>query len=117
MDQEFIKGSITPFIPIDWKQFETRVTKLIKLEKRLLPTNKIDHISTIFHGTDASQMQREWWNKVNWNEIFIIDQMDEIDYNPGQNILRKVKKSSKIGQDFKNLLSKFACFLTAIAKV
>ena len=38
-------------------------------------------------------------------------------YNPGQNIWQKVKKSSKIGQDFKNLLSNFACFLTAIVKV
>ena len=37
-------------------------------------------------------------------------------YNPGQNIWHKVKKSSKIGQDFKNLLSNFAC-LTAIVKV
>ena len=36
--------------------------------------------------------------------------------NPGQNIWHKVKKSSKIGQDFKNL-SNFACFLTAIVKV
>ena len=30
--------------------------------------------------------------------------------NPGQNIWHKVKKSSKIGQDFKNLLSNFAFF-------
>ena len=30
--------------------------------------------------------------------------------NPGQNIWQKLKKSSKIGQDFKNLLSNFACF-------
>ena len=37
--------------------------------------------------------------------------------NPGQNICQKVKKSSKIGQDFKNLISNFACFLRAIAKV
>ena len=37
--------------------------------------------------------------------------------NAGQNIWHKVKKSSKIGQDFKNLLSNFACFLTAIVKV
>ena len=37
--------------------------------------------------------------------------------NPGQNIWQKVKKSSKIGQGFKNLLSNFACILRAIAKV
>ena len=38
-------------------------------------------------------------------------------YNPGKNICLKVKKSSKSGQDFKNLSSNFACFLTAIVKV
>ena len=36
--------------------------------------------------------------------------------NPGQNIWQKVKKSIKMGQDFKNLLSNIACFLTAIVK-
>ena len=38
-------------------------------------------------------------------------------YNPGQNIWHKVRKSSKIGQEFRNLLSSLACFLTAIVKV
>ena len=38
-------------------------------------------------------------------------------YNPSHNNWHKVKKSSKIGQDFKNLLSNFVCFLTAIVKV
>ena len=38
-------------------------------------------------------------------------------YNPGKNIWHKVKKSNKIGQDFKNLLSNFACFMTAIVKI
>ena len=37
--------------------------------------------------------------------------------NPGQNILNKVKKSSKIGQDYKTLASIFAYILNAIAKV
>ena len=37
--------------------------------------------------------------------------------NPGQNILHKVKKSSKIGQNFKNLLPNFTCFLTATVKL
>ena len=37
--------------------------------------------------------------------------------NPRQNIWQKVKKSSKIGQDFKNLLPNFECFLRDIAKV
>ena len=38
-------------------------------------------------------------------------------YNPGQNIWHKVKKYSKIGQDFKNVTSNFACFLTATVNV
>ena len=37
--------------------------------------------------------------------------------NPGQNIWQKLKKFSKIGQDFKNLISNFGCNLRAIAKV
>ena len=37
--------------------------------------------------------------------------------NPGQNIWNKVEKSSKTGQVKKSLISTFACFLTAIAKV
>ena len=38
-------------------------------------------------------------------------------YNPGQNIWHKIEKSSKTGQDKKSLISTFACFLTATAKV
>ena len=37
--------------------------------------------------------------------------------NPGQNIWHKVKKYSKIGKDFKNEISNFVCFLTAIVNV
>ena len=37
--------------------------------------------------------------------------------NPRQTIWQKVKKSSKIGQDFKNLLPNFECFLRDTAKV
>ena len=33
-------------------------------------------------------------------------------YNPGQNMWHKVKKYSKVGQDFKNLISNFLCFLS-----
>ena len=40
-----------------------------------------------------------------------------ITYNPGQNIWSKIEKSSKTGQDKKRLVSTFARFLTAIAKV
>ena len=46
------------------------------------------------------------------NIIFIT-----ITHNPGQNIWNKIEKSKKIGQDKKSLISTFACFLTAIAKV
>ena len=38
-------------------------------------------------------------------------------YNPSQNMWHKLKKYSKIGQDFKNVISHFACFLTAIINV
>ena len=31
-------------------------------------------------------------------------------YNPGKNIWHKVKRYSKIGQDFKNIISNFAFF-------
>ena len=44
-----------------------------------------------------------------WNYTFF--------YNPGQNIWHKLKKYIKIGQDFKNVISNFACFLTAIVNV
>ena len=38
-------------------------------------------------------------------------------YNPGQNIWNKIEKSSKTGQEKESLISTFAWFLTAIAKV
>ena len=38
-------------------------------------------------------------------------------YNSGKNIWHKVKRYNKIGQDFKNTISNFACFLTAIVNV
>ena len=37
--------------------------------------------------------------------------------NPVQNIWQKVKRYNKIGQGFKNIISNFACFLTAIVNV
>ena len=43
--------------------------------------------------------------------------MTQGDYNSGQNIWNKIENSSKTGQDKKSLISAFACFLTAIAKV
>ena len=38
-------------------------------------------------------------------------------YNPGENIWNKIENSGKTGQDKKILISTFARFLTAIAKV
>ena len=38
-------------------------------------------------------------------------------YNPGQNICNKIEKSRKPVQVKKSLISTFACFWTAIAKV
>ena len=37
--------------------------------------------------------------------------------NPAQNIWNKIEKSSKTGEEKKSLISAFACFLTATAKV
>ena len=52
------------------------------------------------------QAQNYWWDCY----VFPI-------YNPGQDILNKIEKSSKTGQDKKSLISTFACFLTAIDNV
>ena len=38
-------------------------------------------------------------------------------YNHGQNIWHEIDKTNKTGQKKKSLISTFACFLTAIAKV
>ena len=38
-------------------------------------------------------------------------------YNPGKNISRKIKESSKIGQDQKILIFVFAYFLSASANI
>ena len=54
-------------------------------------------------------------NRIVW--YFIIVVLDLLTYNPGQNIWNKIEKSSKTGQGKKSLISTFACFLTATAKV
>ena len=57
--------------------------------------------TTCFHLIlSFSKKQQEVWN-----------------YNPGQNIWNKIEKSSKTGQDKKSLISTFAYFSTATAKV
>ena len=38
-------------------------------------------------------------------------------YNPGKNIWKKIEKSGKTGQGKKSLISTFARFLTATAKL
>ena len=45
------------------------------------------------------------------------DQKINYSHNSGQNIEIKIEKVSNIGHKKKNLLSTFACFLTAIAYV
>ena len=45
------------------------------------------------------------------------DQIFASSDNPGQNIWNKIEKSCKNGQDRKSLISTFACFLTAFAKL
>ena len=40
-----------------------------------------------------------------------------LNYNSSQNISHKLKKYCKIGQDFKNVISNFVCFLAAIVSV
>ena len=37
--------------------------------------------------------------------------------NTCQNMWHKLKKYNKVGQDFKNVISNFACFFTAIVNV
>ena len=49
--------------------------------------------------------------------LTIFPQIFNFLYNLGQNIWNKIEKSSKTGQDKKSLISTFACFLTATAKV
>ena len=56
----------------------------------------------------------------NWNLKEIepsYDQKINYSHNSGQNIEIKIEKVSNIGHKKKNLLSAFACFLTAIAYV
>ena len=59
-----------------------------------------------------------------WEKLKGINSMNKVGkfekiliYNTRQNIWGKIEKSSKTGQDKKNLISTFACFLTAIANV
>ena len=40
-----------------------------------------------------------------------------VTYSSGQNIWYEIDKANKTGQKKKSLISTFACFLTAIAKV
>ena len=51
------------------------------------------------------------------NYFFISYCVQEKICNPSQNIWYNLKKYSKIGQGFKNVISNFACFLTAIVNV
>ena len=48
---------------------------------------------------------------------YIAPNMEEYSCSPSQNIWHERKKYSKIGQGFKNVISNFPCFLTAIINV
>ena len=55
-----------------------------------------------------------WKHKKSSGFLMVSRGTKEEYYKPGQNMLHKVKNYSKTGQDFKNVISNFACFPTAI---
>ena len=84
-------------------------TKITKASGKLSFSKK----NTILHFKDHC-------TKINISLIvirFFCSQTFKQTYNPGQNIWNKLEKSSKIGQKKESLITTFACFLTAIAKV
>ena len=90
-----------------------RFTELVK--KDLFQRSSYNKIKS---NTTKETLSKKYNTRTNWDHTVckIKDPVFKF-YSPGQNIWYKVKKSSKIGQDFKNLLPNFACFLTAIVKV
>ena len=50
-------------------------------------------------------------------EFLLLQVHGNLNQYPRQNILRKVNKYSKIGLEYKNAISNFACFLFVIVKV
>ena len=62
----------------------------------------------------TSQKMVAHFIKTSLDELILRPTQQRPNYNPGRNIWHKVKKYSKIGQDFKNVISNFAGFLTAI---
>ena len=98
--------------------FLLKITNLWTLTTNVNNIHMIKVLTSSWFGHSAtsflSYFQRFHMPKVN----FSLKSNDlNLYYNPGQGIWHKVKKSSKIGQDFENFFFNFAFFLTAIVKV
>ena len=63
---------------------------------------------TLIHQVDTTINNQSEANSQRWLNLI---------YNHGQNIWHEIDKPNKTGQKKKSLISTFACFLTAIAKV
>ena len=89
---------------------------LEKLEKSDLARLAMDYqnkFDTVLNNINSELLDL----KNDLSQIWKFPEMLIIKYNPRQNIWNKAEKSSKTGQGKKSLISTFACFLTATAKV
>ena len=78
------------------------------------------HLSISQFFLDAKIKPRDTFqisNKTNGTSFTALYILLFWNYNPSQNIWRKLKKYSKIGWDFKNVISNFGYFLIAIVNV
>ena len=92
---------------------KTWINIMKQKSQRRLENHHFQKKNTILHFKDHC-------TKINISLIviwFFCSQTFKQTYNPGQNIWSKLEKSSKIGQKKESLITTFACFLTAIAKV
>ena len=113
-----------PTILKSWKFYKIKFSPTTKIQNsaNTKPLNlELSHISLSLY------FYHDWRNALKLQKMFKNSSLKETgpscgqkfvrSDNPGQNIWYKVEKSSKVGQDFKSLLSNFAWFLTAIVKV
>ena len=87
--------------------------KLEKSDLARLAMNHQNKFDTVLNNISYELLDL----KNNLSQIGKFPEILIINYNPQQNIWNKTEKSSKTGQDKKSLISTFACFLTATAKV
>ena len=70
-----------PFTHLDWEEIQTRTTKLNQLGKRLRKKETkqaiYERYSMVQTKTAVIPVQEKWSNKVKWNEIFILNQLDD----------------------------------------